>query len=126
MIINPMQCRAQVEGAVAQGLGWSLYEKMVFDDAGRIINLTFRNYRIPAFADLPYTEVYFADTHDAFGPLGAKSMSEAPIYPVTPALANALTDATGIRFYDPCWRPTGFTAVFSSAASRVNLKRPSI
>ena len=100
VIINPMQCRAQVEGAVAQGLGWSLYEKMVFDDAGRIINPTFRHYRIPAFADLPYTEVYFADTHDAFGPLGAKSMSEAPIYPVTPALANALTDATGIRFYD--------------------------
>ena len=42
VIINPMQCRAQVEGAVAQGLGWSLYEKMVFDDAGRIINPTFR------------------------------------------------------------------------------------
>jgi putative selenate reductase molybdopterin-binding subunit len=100
VIINPMQCRAQVEGAVAQGLGWSLYEKMVFDETGRIINPTFRNYRIPAFADIPRTEVYFADTQDAFGPLGAKSMSEAPIYPVTPALANALTDATGIRFYD--------------------------
>ena len=100
VIINPMQCRAQVEGAVAQALGWSLYEKMVFDEAGRIINPTFRHYRIPAFADIPYTEVYFADTYDAFGPLGAKSMSEAPIYPVTPALANALTDATGIRFYD--------------------------
>jgi putative selenate reductase molybdopterin-binding subunit len=84
----------------AQALGWSLYEKMMFDETGRIINPTFRNYRIPAFADIPRTEVYFADTQDAFGPLGAKSMSEAPIYPVTPALANALTDATGIRFYD--------------------------
>ncbi len=100
VIINPMQCRAQIEGAVAQGLGWALIEKMVFDENGRIINPTFRNYRIPAFADIPRTEVYFADTRDAFGPLGAKSMSEAPIYPITPALANALTDATGIRFYD--------------------------
>jgi putative selenate reductase molybdopterin-binding subunit len=100
VIINPMQCRGQVEGAVAQALGWTLMEKMVFDENGRIINPTFRNYRIPAFADIPRTEVYFANTRDAYGPLGAKSMSEAPIYPVTPALANALTDATGIRFYD--------------------------
>jgi len=105
-IINPMQCRAQIDGAVAQALGWSLYEKMVYDDSGRMVNPTFRNYRIPAFADVPArTEVFFADTYDAFGPLGAKSMSEAPIYPIAPALANALTDATGIRFYSSSLTP---------------------
>ena len=105
-IINPMQCKAQIDGAVAQALGWSLYEKMVYDDSGRMINPTFRNYRIPAFADVPArTEVFFADTYDAFGPLGAKSMSEAPIYPIAPALANALTDATGIRFYSSSLTP---------------------
>ena len=106
VIINPMQCRAQVDGAIAQGIGWTLQEKMVFDDNGRMINPTFRNYRIPAFADVPVrSEIYFAKTHDAFGPLGAKSMSEAPIYPIAPALANALTDATGIRFYDSSLTP---------------------
>jgi putative selenate reductase molybdopterin-binding subunit len=106
VIINPMQCRAQVEGAVAQGIGWTLQEKMVFDDTGRMINPTFRNYRIPAYADvLQRTEIYFADTHDAFGPLGAKSMSEAPIYPIAPALANALTNATGVRFHDSSLTP---------------------
>jgi len=106
VIINPMQCRAQIDGAIAQGLGWSLQEKMVFDDAGRMINPTFRNYRIPAFADVPVrSEIYFAKTYDAFGPLGAKSMSEAPIYPIAPALANALTDATGIRFFDSSLTP---------------------
>ena len=106
VIINPMQCRAQVEGAIAQGVGWTLQEKMVFDDTGRMINPTFRNYRIPAYADvLQRTEIYFADTHDAFGPLGAKSMSEAPIYPIAPALANALTNATGIRFHDSSLTP---------------------
>lgn len=116
VIINPMQCRAQIEGAVAQGLGWSLFEKMVFDDTGRMINPTFRNYRIPAFADVPQrTEIYFAQTHDAFGPLGAKSMSEAPIYPVAPALANALTNATGIRFYDSSLTPDRiFRRIFNS------------
>jgi len=106
VIINPMQCKAQVEGAIAQGVGWTLQEKMVFDDTGRMINPSFRNYRIPAYADaLERTEIYFADTHDAFGPLGAKSMSEAPIYPIAPALANALTDATGVRFHDSSLTP---------------------
>jgi CO/xanthine dehydrogenase Mo-binding subunit len=100
VVVNPVQLRGQVNGAIAQGLGWALSEKMVFDDQGRIVNPSFRNYRIPSFADIPRSEVYFASTYDAFGPLGAKSMSEAPINPIAPALANALADATGIRFGD--------------------------
>ena len=100
VVVNPLQLRGQVEGAIAQGLGWALSEKMVFDDQGRIVNPSFRNYRIPAFADIPRSEVYFVRTYDALGPLGAKSMSEAPINPIAPALANALADATGIRFGD--------------------------
>jgi putative selenate reductase molybdopterin-binding subunit len=105
VVINPMQLRAQVEGAVAQGLGWALYERMVFDEEGRVVNPTFRNYRIPAFADAPRTEVFFADTHDAVGPLGAKGMGECPVNPVAPALANALADATGVRFRDLPFTP---------------------
>jgi CO/xanthine dehydrogenase Mo-binding subunit/aerobic-type carbon monoxide dehydrogenase small subunit (CoxS/CutS family) len=97
-VINPAQLRGQVEGGVAQGLGWALSEKMIFDARGGVVNATFRHYRIPAFADVPRTEVYFARTSDAFGPFGAKSMSESPINPVAPALANALADATGVRF----------------------------
>jgi putative selenate reductase molybdopterin-binding subunit len=97
-VINPMQCRGQVEGAVAQALGWALYERMVFDEQGRVVNPTLRNYRIPAYADTPRTEVFFVDTHDAVGPLGAKGMGECPVKPVAPALANALADATGARF----------------------------
>src|SRR5215212_2503099 len=58
VVINPMRCRAQIEGSVAQGLGWALYERMVFDEEGRAVNPTFRNYRIPAFADVPRTEVF--------------------------------------------------------------------
>ncbi|MDA8406141.1 MAG: molybdopterin-dependent oxidoreductase [Deltaproteobacteria bacterium] len=100
VVINPLQLRGQIEGAIAQGLGWALYEKMIFDQDGRVINPSFRHYRIPAYADIPRSEVYFARTTDAFGPLGAKSQGEAPINPVPPALANALADATGIRFHD--------------------------
>jgi CO/xanthine dehydrogenase Mo-binding subunit/aerobic-type carbon monoxide dehydrogenase small subunit (CoxS/CutS family) len=97
-VINPMQCRGQIEGGVAQALGAALYEAMVVDGAGQVSNGTFRHYHIPAFGDVPRTEVYFADTADVLGPLGAKSMSESPFNPVAPALANAVRDATGIRF----------------------------
>ena len=97
-VMNPMQCRGQVEGSLAQGIGWCLFERMTFNEKGELANTTFRNYRIPTFADIPRTEVYFADTYDTIGPLGAKAMSESPINPVAPALANALKNATGIRF----------------------------
>jgi len=118
VVVNPMQLRGQIEGAIAQGLGWALCERMVFDDTGRVVNPSFRNYRIPAFADIPRSEVYFAKTHDSFGPLGAKSMSEAPINPVAPALANALTDACGLRFHDLPFRPDHiYRRIFDNGAA---------
>jgi len=100
-MVNPMQCRGQVEGGVAQALGAHLFEALMVDGAGVVANPAFRHYHIPSWADVPRTEVLFADTADAFGPLGAKSMSEAPFNPVGAALANALADATGLRFTAP-------------------------
>jgi CO/xanthine dehydrogenase Mo-binding subunit len=97
-IINPMQARGQVDGAIAQGIGLTLFERMVIDNQGAVVNPTFRNYRIPAFADIPRTEIFFAKTHDVYGPLGAKPIGESPIIPISPALGNAVADATGIRF----------------------------
>jgi putative selenate reductase molybdopterin-binding subunit len=96
-LINPMQCRGQIEGAIGMAFGWALTENMVYD-GGTMVNPTLRNYRIPAFADVPRSEVFFADTYDAIGPLGAKAQGEGSINPVAPAIANALTDATGVRF----------------------------
>ena len=104
-VINPMQCRGQVEGGVAQSLGAALYEEMVLDDSGRVINPTFRNYHLPQFGDVPRTEVLFADTSDSVGPFGAKSMSESPYNPVAAALGNAIADATGIRFCTTPFKP---------------------
>lgn len=96
--INPLQCRGQIDGAVGMAFGWALTENMVHGSTGAVVNPNFRNYRIPAFADLPRTEVFFADTYDAIGPMGAKSQGECAINPVAPAVSNALLDATGIRF----------------------------
>jgi CO/xanthine dehydrogenase Mo-binding subunit len=97
-LINPMQCRGQIDGAIAMGIGWALTENMVHGADGAMVNPTLRNYRIPAFADVPPSEVFFADTYDCIGPLGAKSQGECAINPVAPAIANAVANATGIRF----------------------------
>jgi putative selenate reductase molybdopterin-binding subunit len=104
-VANPMQCRGQVEGGVAQSLGATLYEEMVIDEGGRVVNPKFREYHLPSFADIPRTEVFFADTSDSIGPMGAKSMSESPYNPVAAALGNALADATGIRFTAVPFKP---------------------
>jgi putative selenate reductase molybdopterin-binding subunit len=98
VVMNPNQVRGQVIGGVVQGIGYALQEKMVYNDAGAVVNPTLRNYRIPAFADAPVTEVFFADTYDRIGPLGAKSIAENTINPVAPAIGNALRNATGVRF----------------------------
>ncbi|MFC9964816.1 molybdopterin-dependent oxidoreductase [Nocardia ignorata] len=95
-VLNPVQLRGQVEGGVAQAIGTALYEDMR-TDAGVVTTRTLRHYHVPQFADLPRTEVYFAETSDALGPLGAKSMSESPYNPVAPALANAIRDAIDVR-----------------------------
>jgi CO/xanthine dehydrogenase Mo-binding subunit/aerobic-type carbon monoxide dehydrogenase small subunit (CoxS/CutS family) len=98
-VLNPEQLRGQVEGGTAQAIGTALYEDLRVVD-GVVTTRAFRNYHIPQFADVPRTTVLFAATFDELGPLGAKSMSEAPYNPVAPALANAIRDALGVRPYD--------------------------
>lgn len=112
-VMNPQQCRGQVEGGVAQGIGSSLYEEMRVDATGTVVTDSIRSYHVPQFTDIPRTEVYFADTYDQLGPFGAKSMSESPYNPVAPALANAIRDAVGQRLHelplssDRIWRSLG-------------------
>ncbi|MEV4348830.1 molybdopterin cofactor-binding domain-containing protein [Actinoplanes sp. NPDC049596] len=96
-VMNPVQLRGQIEGGVAQALGAALAEHVDLDAEGRVTTTGFRQYHLPTYADVPRTEVLFADTEDMIGPLGAKSMSESPFNPVAPALANAVRDATGVR-----------------------------
>jgi len=98
-VLNPEQLRGQIEGGTAQAIGSALYEEVLVED-GVVTTATFRNYRVPKIGDIPPTEVLFASTHDPLGPLGAKSMSEAPYNPVAPALANAIRDALGERPYE--------------------------
>ncbi|MFE5966628.1 molybdopterin-dependent oxidoreductase [Streptomyces sp. NPDC056463] len=98
VVINPEQVRGQVDGGVAQGIGFALTENHQVDADGVMLNPNLRNYRIPTFADVPRTEVLLVSSTDSVGPMRSKGMAECCVNPVAPALANALHDATGVRY----------------------------
>ncbi|MGK2883133.1 MAG: molybdopterin-dependent oxidoreductase [Mycobacterium sp.] len=105
VVINHAQAHGQVEGGVAMGLGFALTENFHVDAAGVMVNPNLRNYRIPTFADVPRTEILWVKSSDSVGPMKAKGMAECCINPIAPALANALEDATGVRFRDLPFSP---------------------
>jgi CO/xanthine dehydrogenase Mo-binding subunit len=98
VVINPAQVRGQIEGGVAQAIGFALTENFLLDENGVMVNPNLRNYRIPTYADIPRTEVIIVESADSVGPMGAKGIAESNVNPVAPALANALQDATGVRY----------------------------
>ena len=100
VVINPQQVRGQIEGGVAQAIGFALTENFRVDENGVVVNPNLRNYRIPTYADVPRTEVLLVETHDSVGPMASKGIAESNVNPVAPALANALHDATGVRYRD--------------------------
>ncbi len=113
-VINRAQCIGQIQGGVAQAIGAALYEELLLGPDGAVTNGSFRNYHIPTMADLPETEVLFADTYDAIGPSGAKPMSESPFTPVAAALANAIADATGVRLHTTPFAADKIFALFDN------------
>jgi CO/xanthine dehydrogenase Mo-binding subunit/aerobic-type carbon monoxide dehydrogenase small subunit (CoxS/CutS family) len=115
VVINPAQVRGQIEGGVAQGLGFALTENHHVDDNGVMANPSLRNYRIPTYADAPRTEVILVGSTDSLGPMKAKGMAECCINPVAPALANALHDATGVRYRELPFTPERIYAALRSA-----------
>ena len=96
--INPQQCEGQDEGAVMQGLGHTLLEQMVYD-GGQLLNANLVDYRVPRAEDLPSRiRCLFVENGDGAGPFGAKGAGEGSLIPVSPAIGNALTRLTGVRF----------------------------
>ncbi|MFF3619653.1 molybdopterin-dependent oxidoreductase [Streptomyces sp. NPDC002467] len=98
VLINPEQVRGQVDGGVAQGIGFALTENFMVDADGVMANPNLRNYRIPTYADVPRTDLLLVSSSDSVGAMHSKGMAECCINPVAPALANALRDATGVRY----------------------------
>jgi CO/xanthine dehydrogenase Mo-binding subunit len=99
--LNPLQVRGQDEGAAVMGLGHTLMEQYLYDDAGRIRNLGAIDYRIPTSMDLPLRmESDIIENEDGPGPYGSKGMSEGALLCVAPAIAAAVRDATGAVIRD--------------------------
>ena len=93
-VINPVLATGQIEGGVAQGIGWALFEHVAWRE-GRMANAQMTNYIIPTSMDLPPIRVHFEETPYAHGPGGAKGIGELPMDGAAPAIANAVSHATG-------------------------------
>lgn len=96
--INPKLARVQVEGAVLQGIGMTLYEEVKYDSKGYLLTNNSLNYRIPSRCEAPNMFVEFAKSYEPSGPYGAKSVGEIGIDTPPAAIANAIYDAIGVRF----------------------------
>jgi putative selenate reductase molybdopterin-binding subunit len=96
-IVNPVTATGQVEGGMTQALGYAVCEEMVFDDAGRLVNPRFGDYRIFQADEMPDMQVRFIETHEPTHPFGVKAVAEIPLDGVGPAVANAIYHATGVQ-----------------------------
>jgi CO/xanthine dehydrogenase Mo-binding subunit len=96
-VLHPVLAKGQIEGGVAQGIGYALYEKCVWKD-GHLANNQMTNYIMPTSADLPDIHVHFEETPSIHGPGGAKGIGELPMDGPAPAILNAIENATGISF----------------------------
>ena len=96
-VLHPILAAGQIEGGVAQGIGYALYEKVVTKD-GRMLNNQMTNYIMPTSADLPVIHTHFVEVPFAHGAFGAKGIGELPMDGPAPAILNAIEDAVGIAF----------------------------
>ena len=94
-VLHPVLARGQIIGGVAQGIGYALYEKIVWED-GRMQNGQMTNYIMPTSADLPPIRVYFEELGNVHGAFGAKGIGELPIDGPAPAIVNAVADALDV------------------------------
>jgi CO/xanthine dehydrogenase Mo-binding subunit len=108
-VINPVLAAGQIEGGVAQGIGMTLYENVVWEN-GRMKNGQMTNYIMPTAADIPPIRVYFEENPYAYGPAGAKGIGELPMDGPAPAILSAIENATGESFSQIPLMPEGLMA----------------
>jgi CO/xanthine dehydrogenase Mo-binding subunit len=96
-VLNPVLAAGQITGGVAQGIGFALYEKVVWQN-GQMLNSQMTNYIMPTSVDLPPIRVFFEELGNVHGAHGAKGIGELPMDGPAPAIVNAVEDATGVHF----------------------------
>ncbi len=117
-VLNPSALRGQIHGALAQGVGYALYEQVLTHE-GRILNPGFRDYKIPTACEMDFpVELEFVETEDGFGPFGAKGVGESGLVPTAPAIANAIHDAVGIWVRDLPMTPEKVLAALQARGNK--------
>ena len=115
-VIHPVLAAGQIEGGIAQGIGFALTENVVWHE-GRMVNGQMTNYIMPTSADLPRIRVFFEENPYAFGPGGAKGIGELPIDGPAPAILNAIENATGLSIREIPATPERLMEAFDEAAA---------
>ena len=95
--INPALVEGQIHGGVTQGLGWALFERVVYDENGQLLTSNLMDYALPHSVDVPNIQVVLVEIPSDLGPFGAKGVGEPPVVPVGAAIAHAICDAVGAR-----------------------------
>jgi xanthine dehydrogenase molybdenum-binding subunit len=95
--VHPSYVEGQMQGGVAQGIGWALNEEYVYDGAGRLVNANLLDYRIPTACDLPMIETIIVEVPNPGHPYGVRGVGEVNIVPPAGAVANAIHAAVGVR-----------------------------
>jgi len=113
--INRAAVEGQIEGGTQNGQGYALSEEMLYDE-GRLITPSFSEYLMPTSMDMPRVEITLLESRSGIGPYGAKGIGEPAITPVAPAIANAITDAIGVRVFEMPITPERIVAALTKAA----------
>jgi len=114
--IHPSYVEGQIQGGVAQGIGWALNEEYIYDANGRLENPGFLDYRVPVASDLPMIEAVMVEVPNPRHPFGVRGVGEVPIVPPMAAVANAIHAATGVRLADLPMSPPRVLAAITAAA----------
>jgi CO/xanthine dehydrogenase Mo-binding subunit len=112
--IHPSYVEGQLQGGVAQGIGWALNEEYIYSKDGKVDNPGFLDYRMPVCSDLPMLDTILVEIPNPKHPQGVKGVGEVPLVPVMAAVANAVHNALGMRFYSLPMSPPKVSAALDA------------
>ena len=120
--IHPSYVEGQYQGGVAQGIGWALNEEYIYGTDGKLQNPGFLDYRVPVASDLPMIDAVIVEVPNPRHPYGVRGVGETPIVPPMAAIANAVADATGVRFTELPMSPPRVLKALDEARARGTAK----
>ncbi|MBI4311192.1 MAG: xanthine dehydrogenase family protein molybdopterin-binding subunit [Chloroflexi bacterium] len=112
--VHPTYVEGQIQGGVAQGVGWALNEEYFYNDQGRMMNASFLDYRMPTSLDLPMIDTVIVEVANPGHPFGVRGVGEVPICPPLAAMNNAVYHAIGVRIDELPMTPARVLAALRS------------